>query len=138
MDFISEQLADGRRIRVLNIVDEYSREVVGQYVDVAISGHPVARFLDELRQYRQQPEIIVCDNGPEFTSKVMFFWSKEKGEKLAFIQSGKPTQNAYVESLKSKLRNEYLNQHWFRTVPEARYEIDQWETITIMYAHIVR
>lgn len=71
-------------------------------------------------------------------AKLCSFGVKRKGGKLAFIQSGKPTQNAYVESLNSKLRNEYLNQHWFRTVHEARYEIDQWETITIMYAHIVR
>ena len=70
--------------------------------------------------------MIVCDNGPEFTSKAMFFWAKERGTKLGFIQPGKPTQNAFVESLNGKFRNECLNQHWFRSLDEARWEIEQW------------
>jgi len=68
----------------------------------------------------------VCDNGPEYTSKAMFIWSKEQQVTLRFIQPGKPTQNAFVESLNGKLRNECLNQHWFRTLTEARYEIELW------------
>jgi len=64
--------------------------------------------------------------GTEYTSKAMFFWSKESGVKLSFIQPGKPTQNAFVESLNGKFRNECLNQHWFRTLDEARYEIELW------------
>lgn len=126
MDFVSDQLSTGRRFRTLNIVDDYSRELVGQLVSVSISGQQVARFLSEMIEFRGKPESIVCDNGTEFTSKAMFFWSKETGVRLNFIQPGKPTQNAFVESLNGKFRDACLNMHWFRSIPEARYEIDKW------------
>ncbi len=126
MDFVSDQLSSGRRFRVLNIVDDFSREVIGQLVSVSISGNQVARFLSQLIETRGKPVSIVCDNGTEFTSKAMFFWSKGAKVKLSFIQPGKPTQNAFVESLNGKFRNECLNQHWFRSLEEARYEIDLW------------
>jgi putative transposase len=126
MDFVSDQLSDGRRFRVLNVVDDFSREMVGQLASVSISGRRVARFLDQIADQRQLPPLIICDNGREFTSKAMFFWAKERCTKLGFIQPGKPTQNAFVESLNGKFRNECLNQHWFRSLDEARREIDQW------------
>lgn len=126
MDFVSDQLSSGRRFRVLNVVDDYSREVVGQLVSISISGRQVTRFLTQLIEERGKPTRIVCDNGTEFTSKAMFFWSKKNDITLVFIQPGKPTQNAFVESLNGKFRNECLNQHWFRTLEEARYEIDLW------------
>lgn len=126
MDFVSDQLANGRRFRVLNVVDNYTREVLGQLTDYSISGVRVARFLTQLSETRGKPETIICDNGTEFTSKAMFFWSKETSVKLGFIQPGKPTQNAFVESLNGKFRDNCLNQHWFRTIEEARYEIAQW------------
>ena len=126
MDFVSDQLSDGRRFRVLNIVDDYSREMVGQLVSVSITGHQVARCLTQLGEARGLPKSIVCDNGTEFTSKAMFFWARENNVKLNFIQPGKPTQNAFVESLNGKFRNECLNQHWFRTLDDARREIDNW------------
>ncbi|MDC0088867.1 IS3 family transposase [Porticoccaceae bacterium] len=126
MDFIADQLSNGRRFRILNIVDKYCREVVGQLVSTSISGQQVARFLDQLAETRDLPRQVVCDNGTEFTSKAMFFWSKESRVKLSFIQPGKPTQNAFCESLNGKSRNECLNQHWFRSLEEARHEIDQW------------
>lgn len=127
MDFISDQLSDGRRFRILNVVDDYSRECIGQFVDTSISGLAVARFLDLLIQERGNPHAIVCDNGPEFTSKAMFFWSKERSVKLSFIQPGKPTQNAFVESFNGKFRAACLNQQWFRSLTEAREEIDKWQ-----------
>jgi len=120
MDFVSDQLANGRRFRVLNVIDDFSREMVGQLVSVSISGRQVARFLSHLFELRSKPQNIICDNGTEFTSKAMFFWSKESGVALGFIQPGKPTQNAFVESLNGKFRNECLNRHWFRTLDEAR------------------
>jgi putative transposase len=126
MDFVADQLSNGRRFRVLNVVDDCTREMIGQLVSVSISGRQVARFLEQLIEIRGKPYGIVCDNGTEFTSKAMFFWSKESNVKLQFIQPGKPTQNAFVESLNGKFRNECLNQHWFRTLDEAKYEIDQW------------
>lgn len=127
MDFVSDQLSTGRRFSVLNIVDDYSCEMVGQLVSVSIFGARVARFLDELFKTRALPKSIVCDNGTEFTSKAMFFWSKESRVRLNFIQPGKPTQNAFVESLNGKFRNECLNQHWFRSMKEATWEINQWQ-----------
>lgn len=127
MDFVSDQLSNGRRFRVLNIIDEFNRELVGQLVSISISGERVARFLRQISDERGiLPEQITCDNGPEFTSKAMFFWSKENAVTLNYIQPGKPTQNAFIESLNGKFRNECLNQHWFRTLDEARYEIDKW------------
>ncbi len=124
MDFVSDQLANGRRFRVLNIVDDYSREIVLQIVDFSISGYRVARELDRLE--RRLPKVIVCDNGPEFTCKAMFFWSKKTGTKLHFIQPGKPTQNAFVESFNGKFREYCLDMHWFASIIDARSIIDDW------------
>ena len=90
-----------------------------------ISGQQVARFLDQLGDSRGLPPMIVRDNGPEFTSKAMFFWAKECKTKLGLIQPGKPTKSAFVESLSGKLRNEYLNQHWLRSPDQACWEIEQ-------------
>lgn len=126
MDFVSDQLSNGRRYRVLNVKDDYSKELVGQLVAFSIGGHQVARFLDELIELRSKPDQITCDNGTEFTSKAMFFWQKNSGVKLAFIQPGKPQQNAFVESLNGRFRQECLNQHWFRSLEEARQIIDDW------------
>lgn len=126
MDFVSAQLSNGRRFRVLNVVGDYSREMLGQLISTSINGRQVARFLDQLIEQRGKPSKVICDNGTEFTSMAMFFWSKETSVTLGFIQPGKPTQNAFVESLNGKFRNECLNMHWFRTLDEARYEIDLW------------
>lgn len=127
MDFVSDQLANHRRFRVLNVVDDYTRELVGQLTEYSISGARVARFLSELIEARGRPDGITCDNGTEFTSKAMFFWSQEAEVKLNFIQPGKPTQNAFVESFNGRFRDSCLNQHWFRSLQEARYEIERWK-----------
>ena len=126
MDFVSDQLADCRRFRVLNIVDDRSRFCPGQIVDVSIPGARVARFLDDLAQRLGLPEEIVLDNGPEGTSKAMFDWSERTGVRLRFIEPGKPVQNAFVESFNGKFRDECLNLHWFRSLRHAREEIDLW------------
>lgn len=124
MDFVSDQLANGRRFRVLNVVDDFSRECVLQLADTSISGQRVARALDQLG--RPLPKTIVVDNGPEFTCKAMFFWAKLAGVKLHFIQPGKPTQNAFVESFNGKFRDYCLNLHWFASLMDARETIDTW------------
>ncbi len=125
MDFVSDQLANGRRFRVLNIVDDCTREWVHKIVDFSISGQRLARELDALSD--KLPKRIVCDNGPEFTSKAMYFWAKQAGVKLHFIQPGKPTQNAFVESFNGKLREYCLNLHWFASIEDARSTIDDWQ-----------
>ena len=127
MDFVSDQLSNHRRFRILNIVDDYSREIKGQLTEYSISGTRVARFLTETIEKFGRPERITCDNGTEFTCKAMFHWSKNTGIKLNFIQPGKPTQNAFVESFNGKFRDACLNQHWFRSLQEARYEINAWQ-----------
>jgi putative transposase len=104
MDFVADQVSNGRRFRVLNVVDDYNRQMIGQLVSIFISGSQVARFLDDMIPERQRPKTIICDNGTEFTSKAMFFWSQETGAKLGFIQPGKPMQNAFIESLNGKFR----------------------------------
>ncbi|QJQ95199.1 transposase family protein [Halomonas sp. PA5] len=132
MDFVSDQPASGRRFRVLNIVDDFSRECVGQWVDTSIPGRRLARFLDEIAQQRSLPASIVCDNGPELTSKAMFFWVRERKMALAFIQPGKPTQNEFIESFNGKFRDSCLNQHWFLSLADAGHEIGQWKPTTTM------
>ena len=126
MDFVSDQLASGRRFRVLNIVDDFSRELVGQIVDTSITGAQVVRLLEQLSETRGLPKSIVLDNGPEFTSQALFFWSQSAHVKLAFIQPGKPTQNAFVESFNGKFRDYCLNHYWFRSLNDAREKIICW------------
>ena len=111
MDFVSDQLANGRRLRVLNVVDDFLRECDLKIVDFSISGNRVSRELDRIA--RKLPKTIVCDNGSEFTSRAMYFWAKRAGVKLHFIQPRKPTQNAFVESFNGKLREYCLDLHWF-------------------------
>ena len=133
MDFMSDQLASGRRFRILNVVDDFSRECVLQIVDFSISGQRLARELSRLGERRPLPRTIVCDNGPELTSKAMFFWSRETGVKLHFIQPGKPTQNAFIESFNGKFRAYCLDLHWFASLEDARSTIADWR---VHYNHV--
>lgn len=126
LDFVSDQLANGRRFRVLNVIDDYSRECVLQVVDFSIPGERVARELDQIT--RSLPKTIVCDNGAEFTSRAMFLWARRAGVKLHFIQPGKPTQNAFIESFNGKFRDYCLNQNWFTSLDDARSTIGHWRT----------
>ena len=126
MDFISDQLATGRRFRVLNVVDDYTREGLGQITDFSISGARVSRFLDQLAGHRSRPQAIVTDNGPEFTSKARFLWSQRTGVALRFIQPGQPVQNALVESFNGKFRATCLNAQWFVDLAAARRSIAAW------------
>lgn len=126
VDFVSDQLANGRRFRVFNVVDDYSRECVLQIVDFSIGGARLTYELDRLAQRRKLPRKLVLDNGPELTSKAMFFWAKKNRVKLHFIQPGKPTQNAFVESFNGKFREYCLDLNWFATLHDARSTIETW------------
>jgi len=97
-----------------------------QVVDFSIGGARLARELDRLAEQRPLPGRIVLDNGPELTSKAMFFWSKWTEVKLHFIQPGKPTQNAFVESFNRKFRDYCLDLHWFASLEDAGEEIETW------------
>lgn len=126
MDFVHDVLADGRRIRLFTLVDDFSRECRALEVDTSLSGQRVSRILEALRLADRLPGTIVCDNGTEFTSKAMLKWSMDKGIKLNFIEPGKPTQNAFIESFNGKLRQECLRQHWFESLNEAREIVEAW------------
>ena len=126
MDFMSDSLCDGRRFRILTIVDDFTRECVAIEVGSGITGERVIRTLEWLKETRGLPGMLVTDNGPEFTSRAMLVWSKPAGVKLHFIDPGRPVQNAFIESFNGKLRDECLNQHWFVSLEEARRIIKLW------------
>lgn len=126
MDFVSDGLEDGRKFRSLNIVDDYSRECVAAEVDTSIPGGRVVRVLERLGELRGLPQLLVTDNGPEFAGQALDVWAYERGVRLHFIEPGKPIQNAFIESFNGKMRDECLNEHWFRTLSEARQTIEAW------------
>lgn len=126
MDFLHDQLSNGRRIRVLNVIDDFSRQCLASVVDTSISGLRVARELDRLIAWHGRPFNIVCDNGTEFTSMAMFDWSKRTGVSLQFIRPGKPNENAFIESFNGRQRDECMNESLFSTLSEAREIVEQW------------
>jgi len=126
MDFATDSLANGRRLKVLAVVDECTRECIALVSDTSISGKRVAYILDELIQSRGKPAAIVCDNGPEFTSRALDAWAYHHGIVLDFIQPGKPVQNCYVERFIGSLRDECLHEHWFVSLRHARQILDAW------------
>jgi putative transposase len=126
LDFMSNPLADHRRFRILNIVDDHSRFWPGQIIDPSISGTRLARYLDEIALVCGLPGEIMLDNGPEGTSRAMSDGSERTGIRLRFIQPGKPVRNAFVESFDGRLQEECLNLHWFRSLHHACDEIALW------------
>jgi putative transposase len=127
LDFVSDALSWGRKIRMLTIVDAFTRESLAIEVDTSLSGARVARVLDQVIERRGAPPgEIVLDNGPELTSRALDQWAYERGVRLCFIEPGKPVQNAYIESFNGRLRDECLNEHWFQSLPQARRIIEDW------------
>lgn len=124
MDFMSDQLADGRRIRTLNIVDDHTRECLAIEVDTSLSAHRVCRVLDRLVAERGHPKRLLTDNGPEFTGKVLDRWAYEHRVEHQFIEPGKPVQNPFVESFNGTMRDECLNEHWFLDLDDAKELIE--------------
>ena len=136
MDFVSDQLADGRVFRILVVMDVYSRECLALETATSIGGQRVSRVLQRLKEQQGQPQVIGSDNGPEFRSRHMDQWAYENRVKLHFIKPGKPTQNAWVESLNSQIRKRLLNQHWFADLNEVRDLAEQWRrTYTTIQRH---
>jgi len=126
MDFVQDSLADGRRIRVLTLVDNYSRECLALEVGTSLPGARVVRVLEQVSRIRGKPKTIVVDNGPEFAGKALDAWAYGKGVGLHFIAPGKPVQNAYIESFNGKFRDECLNEHWFSSIDEAEAVAEAW------------
>ena len=125
LDFVSDTLSDGRRFRILCVVDDFSRECLATVVDTSLSGVRVVRELNRLTLERATPKTIVSDNGTELTSTAVLSWAIDRVQ-WHYIQPGKPIQNAFIESFNSKLRDECLNEHAFLSLAEARALIDEW------------
>ena len=128
LDFVHDQLAQGRRFRILNIVDDVTRECLAAIPDTSISGKRVARELTELIGGRGKPGMIVSDNGTEFTSNAILGWAKEQRVEWHYIAPGKPMQNGYIESFNGRMRDELLNESLFMDLDQARQLIGAWVT----------
>ena len=126
MDFVSDGFVDGRRLRCLNIVDDFTKECLAIEVDTSLPGRRVVSVLEQLAERRGLPRSVTVDNGPEFVSKALDEWAYRKQLQLRFIEPGKPQQNAYIESFNGKFRDECLNEHWFLSMRHAREIIAGW------------
>ena len=126
MDFVSDGLADGRRLRCLAIVDDCTRECLELTVDTSITGTRVKNLLDRLSNTRGLPQSITVDHGPEFAGQVLDAWAYQRKVLLSFIRPGKPNENAYIESFNGKFRDECLNEHWFTSMAQARQIVEAW------------
>ena len=125
-DFVSERLENGRRIRLLVVIDEYTRECLSLDVARSFRGEDVVELLRYLFAVRGCPSYIRSDNGPEFVSKAVKRWLKKSGVKTLYIAPGSPWENGYVESFNSRLRDELLNGEIFLSIGELRYVADRW------------
>lgn len=126
LDFMSDALGWGRRIRVLSVLDTCTREALAIEVNTSLSSATVVRVLEQIITERGQPTEIVMDNGPELTSRRLDQWAYGRNIQLRFIDPGKPVQNAVMESFNGRLRDECLNQHWFTSLADARHLIEAW------------
>ena len=127
MDFVSDSLSNGRRLKYLTVADDFSHECVDIAVDFGISGEYVTRLLDRAAVFRGYPNMVRTDNGPEFTSRVFMAWAQTHGIRHILIQPGRPMQNGYIESFNGKFRDEHLNESWFETLQQARNAASIWK-----------
>lgn len=127
MDFMCDSLVDGRRFRLLNIIDDFNRESLAIEVDTSLPALRVTRVLDRLIESRGKPRFIRVDNGPEFISERLHLWCEEKNITLQFIQPGKPMQNGFVERNNGSLRKELLDAYLFYSLQEVREMAQEWQ-----------
>lgn len=126
LDFMEDSLWDGRKYRVLNIIDDYNRELLSVEADTSLPALRVIRVLERLKDYRGLPKMIRVDNGPELISRKLDFWCKDNRVDLIFIQPGKPMQNGYVERFNGSFRSEMFSAYVFKTISEVRMKIEEW------------
>jgi len=126
LDFVSDQLVDGRRFRALTVVDIYTRESLAIEVGSALKGEDVVRMLNQLKQKRGVPKFLFCDNGSEFTGQALDLWAHHNQVQIDFSRPGKPTDNAFIESFNGTFRSECLSTHWFASLSEAKQLIELW------------
>jgi len=127
MDFMADQLEDGRRFRLFTVVDQYSRECLKIKARFSIPAQQVVKYLEQLSYVRGLPRTIVVDNGTEFDSKAMDAWAYRRGVKLQFIRPGKPMENAFIESFNGRLRDECLNANVFFSLEDARQKVEAFK-----------
>lgn len=127
MDFVSDAVSGSRKLKMLTVVDTFTRKCLDIIVDTSINGYRVCRSLDEMVSREGRPEKIIVDNGPEFSGRALDEWAYRKGVKICFIRPGKPVENAYIESFNGRLREECLNSHWFTSVDHARSIVSDWQ-----------
>ena len=126
LDFVSDALDNGRRFRVLAVIDDFTRECIALVIDTSLSGVRVGRELDRVIELRGRPAMIVSDNGTELTSHAILSWQEVQGVLWHYIAPGKPQQNGFVESFNGRFRDECLNEHLFRNLAAARRIIEAW------------
>ena len=126
MDFMSDELCSGERIRLLTLVDNFTRESLAIEVHRQLGGHRVVEVLDGIGRQRSLPQTIRLDNGPEFISKVLDQWAHLNGVELDFSRPGKPSDNAFIEAFNGRLREECLNENWFLSLEDAREKVEVW------------
>jgi len=126
MDFMSDQLFDGRRLRLLTLVDNFTRESLAIEVNDHIGAHKVVEVLMQVGKDRKYPRAIRVDNGPEFISKVLDQWAYLNNVELDFSRPGKPTDNGLIEAFNGRLRQECLNESWFLSLEDARDKVESW------------
>lgn len=127
LDFVSDAFSDGRRFRILAVVDDFTRECLCLVADTSLSGERVTRELDIIAKVRGLPMSIVSDNGTELTSMAMLRWSQDRRVEWHYIAPGKPTQNAFIESFNGRLRDELLNETLFSSLTHARLALAEWK-----------
>ena len=126
MDFMSDEIFDGRRIRLLTLVDHFTRESLAIEVDGSLGGQRVVDVLTRLALEGRKPKTISMDNGPEFTSKRLDQWAYLNGVEMDFSRPGKPTDNAMIEALNGRFRQECLNENWFLSLEDAEEKVESW------------
>jgi len=126
LDFLLDTLEDGRRVRLLAVVDDFTRACLAIEVDTSLGGRRVVEVLQRLVETRGKPAVLITDNGPEFAGRALDAWAYAQGIRLHFIEPGKPNQNAYVESFNGRFRDECLNEHWFLSLAHTRQIVEAW------------
>ena len=126
MDFMHDQLSDGRSVRLLNVIDDFNREELGIEVDFSLPSIRVIRALEQIIEWRGKPKQIRCDNGPEYIIETLKEWAERTEIKISFIQPGNPQQNAYVERFNRTVRYDWLNQYLFDSIDEAQEAATRW------------
>ena len=126
MDFMQDELSNGKRIRLLNIMDDYNREGLGIEIDFSLPSQRVIRALEQIMEWRGKPNVLRCDNGPEYTSHAFLSWATKQAIRIEHIQPGRPQQNAYIERFNRTVRTGWLNQYVFDDIDEVQNYATRW------------